>query len=76
MDAVETVFEDFRTKLNVITIQHPQHSVFNEVMSMVETMIAPIIADNPDMEQVFAESIKSTVQTVMPWNHFLKLNGD
>ena len=39
IDKVESVFEDFRTKINAIGIQYPKHSLFPQVAAMVETMV-------------------------------------
>lgn len=75
IDAVGNVFEDFRTKINDICIQYPQHSVIPQVLSMVETMIGPAIEADHNLEQVFVESIKSTVESFMPWEKFLRFSN-
>lgn len=77
VESVETAFEDFRAKVNQISIQHPQHSVFPQVLSMVETMIGPMLKEEPDsvvrqkIEKDFAESLKITIETFMPWERLL-----
>lgn len=76
MDAVESAFENFRTQLNEMSLQHPENSVFPCVFSMMETTIGPMIKDEVDCnvrekrEKDFAESVRLTVESIMPWERF------
>lgn len=70
MDNAESVFEDFRTQINEMNLQHPERSLFPCVFSMVETIVGPIVKDKPILEREFAESIRLTVESVMPWSKF------
>lgn len=70
MNEAESAFEDFRTELNEMGLQYPQHSIFPCVFSMVETIVGPIVKDKPHLEMEFAESIRLTVESVMPWSKF------
>ena len=74
MDRVEYAFEYLRSQLNSMFLQHPQHSVFPEVMSMVETMVGPVVKENPALESYFVESVKTTIESIMPWDKFLKFS--
>lgn len=73
-DRVESAFEHLRSQLNSMFIQHPQHSVLPEVMSMVETMVGPVVKENPALESYFVESVKSTIESIMPWDKFLRFS--
>ena len=75
MDNAEAVFEDFRSRLNEMNLQHPERSLFPCVYSMVETIVGPIVKDKPILEREFAESIKITVEAVMPWSRFQNYAG-
>lgn len=75
MDNAESVFENFRSQINEMNLQHPERSLFPCVFSMVETIVGPIVQDKPILEREFAESIKLTVETVMPWSKFQNYVG-
>lgn len=75
MNRVEYAFENLRSQLNSMFIRYPEHSVFPQVLSMVETMIAPVVEENRVLEQVFVESVKATVESFMPWDRFLDISS-
>ena len=71
MDRVENAFESLRTQINGMILQFPQHSLVPPILSMVETMVGPIY--NQEKEQKdFAQNLRMTVETIMPWNKFLE----
>lgn len=74
MNRVETAFEYLRSQINCMFVQYPQHSILPEVMSMVETMVGPVVKENPALESYFVESVKSTIESIMPWDKFLKFS--
>jgi hypothetical protein len=65
MDNVERAFEDLRTKLNGMNIKHPEHSVFPQVFGLIETVVGPFIS-NKKIEDEFVESMRITMQSVIP----------
>jgi hypothetical protein len=69
MERVEHAFECFKAELNTMNLQFPQHSLYSEVVSMVETVIGPITDDK--IQKDFAQNLRSTVESVMPWKKFL-----
>lgn len=71
IDKVANAFEGFRTQLNSMNLQFPYHSVVPQVLSMLETT-----AELKEREQKeFAQDLKMTVESIMPWDKFLKYSG-
>ena len=72
MDRVEKIFECLRIQLNSMDIRFPHHSVFPQVLALMETTV---VLEKENQKKEFAENLKTTVETIMPWNQFLSYSG-
>ena len=74
IDKVANVFEDFRTQINSMNLQHPYHSVIPQVLTMLQTTV-----DSDSLEETqqreLAEELRETVETIMPWEKFMQFSS-
>lgn len=71
MDKVANTFEGFRIQINSMGLNHPYHSVVPQVLSMLQSTAAP---QGEYQQREFAQDLKMTVETIMPWEKFLQFS--